>query len=280
MKKYLFLTSICIGALFVLVSCEQNKEYECHLIYENELKNETRSVSALNDSLAYIDGAWWFMTGLEEYSKHQDIFSQPISFYVTRKGKQDTIRTYATSYDNKIKEIVEEIEKQRLLEQKRWAENQETIKNLRKYFDYEIDEFTKKTFVEPKARPKYINVNGCYCYFQLENDVKAYNLRMKLQYEGNNWIFFSHVQWNVDGWTYEYTPSEIKRDHDSRVWEWFDDSSKNDALALLIVKIANCKSASYRLMGNTRTQTFKLTSAQIEAIKRTYDLYLAYNGEL
>lgn len=186
-------------------------------------------------------------------------------FYDSREAAEDDYYAYTSGHHLYIRETPEMI--------------QEKAAAYQKYFDYNTDEFTNVTWVMPIERERIVQFPTIYCYFQLDG-TKASNLRMYLRYAGDKWLFFDKVQWKIDDWTCEYVPSNLKKDHSTTVWEWFDDSSSNGELAVIISKIASCNMASYRLVGDSRTETVKLIDVDIASIKRTVELYKIYGGSL
>jgi hypothetical protein len=153
------------------------------------------------------------------------------------------------------------------------------IKELKNFFRIKTDEFstTGLTWYQPKSAPNYSNRNALYCYFHTENNV-ASNLRFKLQYYSEDWLFFDKVQFSIDGKAYEYIPSKTETDSGDggHIWEWFDESVYESDRELLNA-LANAKSAKMKLSGKY-FDVRNITKEQIKAIKQTLDLYEAMGG--
>ncbi|HWB24684.1 MAG TPA: hypothetical protein VG738_04350 [Chitinophagaceae bacterium] len=153
------------------------------------------------------------------------------------------------------------------------------IKDLLKYFSVKKDEFstTNTVWYGVKTIPDYVNVNTIYCYFGTDNGV-ADNLRFRIQYTADDWLFFKQVQFSIDGKAFEYEPSDTKTDNgDGRIWEWFDEgltSADKD----LIYALANAKTAKMKLIGTHYYSVKEITQSQITGISRTLDLYKAMGG--
>jgi hypothetical protein len=152
------------------------------------------------------------------------------------------------------------------------------IKELKQFFRIDKDEYSLDgiTWYKPKSAPNYINRNGLYCYFQTENN-KSSNLRFRLQYYSDEWLFFNKVQFLIDEKPYEYIPSSTETDNGDggHIWEWFDESVKYEKDKELIHALANAKSAKMKLIGRQYHREKNITKDQIKAIKQCLDLYNA-----
>lgn len=99
-------------------------------------------------------------------------------------------------------------------------------------------------------------------------------LRMKMQYHGEDWIFFKKAYLSYDGNTMEI-PFDEYREKDTEVsggvWEWIDVPVDNNILKF-IKNMVNGKTVKWRLQGKyTETKTF--TTKEIEGFK---EILLAY----
>lgn len=155
------------------------------------------------------------------------------------------------------------------------------IKELEPFFYAKKDEFDPNGLVwyKPKSAPKYTNRNGIYCYFQSNKGMPS-NLRLRLQYYADDWLFFKKVQFSIDGKAYEYIPMDTETDsgNGGKIWEWFDESMGKSNTELLDA-LANAKSAKMKLIGDQYYDIKTINSTQIRDIKRTLDLYKAMGGE-
>lgn len=160
------------------------------------------------------------------------------------------------------------------------AETAKTIKDLSRYFTFKKDEFSidDRVWVEPKDKPLYIDVNAIFCYFQTNNN-KASNLRLKIQYTADDWLFIRSYKFSIDGMAFDYRPDDIKRDNSSNIWEWAD----NQITAFdqsLITALMMAKSAKIRYVGEQYHKDRNITSQQLLSIKRTVQLYRAMGGTI
>ena len=160
------------------------------------------------------------------------------------------------------------------------AESAQSIKELKPFFDFKKDDFSSsdKQWVTPKDAPKYVNRNGIYCYFQV-NDGKANNFRLKIQYAADDWLFIKYYIFSIDDMVFEYRPDNIETDHDSSIWEWAD----NQVTAIdnsLINALAMAKKAKIKFEGRQYYKVKEITPAQLKSIQRTLKLYRAMGGTL
>lgn len=290
--------TVIISTLVLFVSCSGNglKQKRSYYYEQTDIRGHVSydTIKAETDSAAYVDAIEKFaISGAVdekmriEYPSMYSGQTKPLRFTLTNEMGEIIHRPNCISEDDEIKiskDCYDHVLKRSSGNSQNVTHISSTpdsvkIASLKKFFNYKEDEFSDKVWVTPKNAPKYVNVNGCYSYFQLNGD-RASNMRLKLQYHGDNWLFFRLVQWNIDGWKYDFYPSDTKTDHNSDVWEWFDLSANETGVSEIITKLATCSSAKYRLVGDTRSKTVTLTAKQIEDFKRTLDLYYAYNGNL
>lgn len=299
---------IIIITLLTLTACENKKSYKYVEIVDEESvfggtdrkEKEAKIIKASSDSSAYLDAFQKFCISIKVNKDMQSslgkTYSTPRDFKLY--DEKDNEISSSISFPNKElreKEIQENIFalKNSLQESvdKSKKEQQETfaktatidsakVKELEKLFRIKVDEFSNnnKKWYKPKSAPIYTNANGLYCYFQTENGMPS-NLRFRLQYYNDDWLFFSRVQFAIDGKAYEYIPMDTETDsgNGGYIWEWFDESvSESDKD--LINALANAKSAKMKLIGRQYYDTKTISQTQINAIKQTLELYKAMGG--
>jgi len=151
------------------------------------------------------------------------------------------------------------------------------VKSLQSLFIVKKDEFNDYAWIKPKSRPIYVNSNGFYCYFAKNNDGTVSNFRFVGQYASSEWLFIKKVVFNIDGENVQFYPEDIKTDHDTSIWEWFDEqivSSNSD----LINKIANAKKVKVRFHGDQYYDDKVMSQSNIKSIKNTLEYYKAFGG--
>lgn len=301
-KKY-FVFILILG---LFSSCDKSYKYVETVQQESILggtdtkDSEEKIIKAPNDSAAYLEAYKNFCIS-SKISKDmkQSLgkpFSTPLSFklyndkeeditnttlFITRAKQEKEIEKQIFSMNNSIQRAVDENKKEETENFKKTAKiDSAKIKNLKKYFRNRKDEFseTGKTWYEPKSAPKYVNKNALYCYFQTEDGIPN-NLRFKLQYFSDEWLFIQKVQFSIDGKAYEYVPSKTETDNgDGNIWEWFDESV-NASDKDLLMALSQAKKAKMKLLGRQYFEIKPITQDQILNIKRTIELYIAMGGK-
>jgi hypothetical protein len=140
------------------------------------------------------------------------------------------------------------------------------VKNIKWYYD--------------KTSPRFVNYNGFYLYMGREGEGEPW-LRLKIQYAGEDWLFIESYYINVDGETFQISPSygEIERDNDSTVWEWYDATPSSTDLYML-QKIANSKKTVMRIEGRQYYKDVTITQTQKNAIRNILTAYQGFGGSL
>lgn len=182
--------------------------------------------------------------------------------------------------DNEKKELEKKRLEEARLDSISKAENAKTIKELSKHFTFKKDEFSTDglAWVTPKDAPRDVNRNGIYCYFQTNND-RASNLRLKIQYTADDWLFIRYYIFSIDGMVFEYRPDDIETDHKSTIWEWADNQVTMFDQSL-INALMMAKSAKIRYVGKQYHKDRTITAQQLLSIKRTVQLYRAMGGAI
>lgn len=155
------------------------------------------------------------------------------------------------------------------------------IKSLEHYFTFEEDEFDvqKRKWVKPKSAAKYVNQSTIYFYFA-SNEKQVSKLRLRFQYVDSKWLFIKKYIFNIDEFPIEFTPAEVKRDNEGgMIWEWSDDEM-TPFEANLVELIENCKSIKVKIIGDDYSKVKTISNKEIEAMKKTIELYKAMGGSI
>jgi hypothetical protein len=302
-----FFVLVLIATL--MTACDNNKSYkyveitaEQGLLGDIEKKEkEPKTIEASSDSAAYLDAFKFFCISLKISQDMQQtlgkVYSTPVNFkLINDKGEDITNTVHFSEKEKKEKEIAEQIfamrntlqdsvEKNKADNSKHFKETAQVdsvkVKNLAKYFNQKKDEFSNdnKIWYKPKSAPQYTNRNGLYCYFQTENGIPS-NLRFRFQYYADNWLFFSRIQFAIDGTAYEYIPENTETDSGDggKIWEWFDESLSQEDKEL-IYALADAKSAKMKIIGRQYYDEKTISQEQIKSIKQTLELYHALGGQ-
>lgn len=200
---------------------------------------------------------------------------------VAERAKIEREKFYNDSVaaDNKKKESEKKRLEEARLDSISKVETAKTIKELSKYFTFKKDEFSNndRVWVAPKNVPS-LNRNGIYCYFQTNKD-RASNLRLKVQYAADDWLFIQYYIFSIDGMALEYRPDNIETDHNSTIWEWADNQVTSFDQSL-ITALMMAKSAKIRYVGRQYYKDRTITAQQLLSIKRTVQLYRAMGGRI
>ncbi len=290
-----------------LTSCDKSYKYVEKVTEESILggtdikEKDEETIIAKDDSTAFLEAFKKFCISVKVNKDMAQsmgkTYSTPLSFkllndkgeditnttlFATRTQREKEIEEQIFSMKNSIQDAVENNKKEKAEEYKQNAKiDSAKIKELKPFFRVRKDEFstTGKTWYEPKSAPSYINRNGLYCYFQTENDMPT-NLRFRMQYYSDEWLFFSKVQFSIDGKAYEYVPNGTETDNGDggHIWEWFDQSVSESDKELLNA-LANAKTAKMKLIGRQYFDIRNISQEQIKGIKRTLELYTAMGGK-
>lgn len=159
------------------------------------------------------------------------------------------------------------------------SENAAKAKKLLSGLTPKRDDFKSTTFYYGSKQP-YANVNQLYLYLGVDDDPKYIpGLRMKIQYAGDDWIFWTKAEALVDGNKMQLGGmGTIDRDNESgKVWETTDSSINPDGMnginnLMVIRAIAESDKAVLRLSGK-RTKDRTITSSEKRAIKKVLAAY-------
>ena len=292
----------------VLTSCNSDKKYTyVEVVLEKGIfggvdkkEKEPKIIRAKNDTLAYLEAYQSFCIAVKVNKDMQETYgempSTPLefkllndngenivnsTFFVTKAEEEQKIEERVFSRSNSIKESAESIEKEKIEDFKKVVKiDSAKVKELEKFFTLKKDEFSNnnKIWYTPKSAPQYTNRNGIYCYFQTENGMPS-NLRFRVQYYNDDWLFFKKIQFSIDNKAYEYIPMDTETDsgNGGYIWEWFDESATSSDKELLYA-LANAQNAKMKFIGRQYHDIKTITQEQKLAIKRTLELYNALGG--
>lgn len=306
MKRMFFLGLLLTMILFE--SCEFKKSYKYIEVISDESifggvdikEKEPKTIMAISDSVAYLEAYQLFCISQKVNNDMKEamgkVYSTPIKFKLMDKDGNDImnsiyfenreklekeIENRIFSINNSIKESVDKSKEEENEAFKLTAKKDSLkIKELKPFFIEKKDEFDPNELVWhiPKSAPQYTNMNGIYCYFQSNKGMPS-NLRFRIQYYADEWLFFSKVQFSIDGKAYEYVPSDTETDNGNggKIWEWFDEPI-HDLDKELLNALANAKSAKMKFIGRQYYDIKTISATQISDIKRTIDLFQAMGG--
>ena len=185
----------------------------------------------------------------KQFSDAKEKLNGLISLYA---GKKDILDELMRDYN-----LISELEKK---------QSQQALSKLSKRYD----KFQDITWYSSPNSPRYRNYNAFYIYFGSSDNSKL-SLRLVVQYESDDWLFIDSAAVNVDGVNYSIS-GDWERDHDSRIWEWIDETLDDREMIEAIIK---SKSAVIRFEGNQYYNTRTISASQKQSMR---DVLLAYDG--
>lgn len=138
------------------------------------------------------------------------------------------------------------------------------------------DKLEKITWYRDSSSPRYTNYDGFYLYFGKKEGATPW-LRLRIQYESDDWLFIKGFSVYVDDNVYQKQSANFERDHDSRIWEWYDENPSTSDLQM-IRDIILSKKATIRFYGNQYHDDMTITSSQKTALKNVLIAYEALGG--
>lgn len=275
----------------IFIACNKNYRYVESVEEALTTQEKEETFTEKNDTLAFLRAYKNFLVSKkskEDLKKHnvsnkivkafklynpngQDISN--ISF-VSRKKAMVKIEKEVMSRPSTLDKIRNDLEKERVSKI-----DSSKVKELAPFFKEKKDEFEGYIWIEPKTKPKYRNQNGFYLCFIKTKEGYPTNLRFVGQYTADNWLFIQTVKFNIDGNIWDYNPNDIKRDNNTKIWEWFDDNVESSN-ASLIEAIAYAKNPiKVRFIGRQYYDERIISKKEIKSILETIQYYKALGGK-
>ena len=286
MRKILLLMLMAIS----MVSCSKLKTYTYtfnSIDRWGDEKPKTEVIKAMSDSLAFIDAyERRFISESVFYDmlvllKDTASFSI-LDFSLTDDDGRDVLSIPFANRDSILKSMYDEMVMPSKVKYESMLAEMENSRvkadKLKPYFSFRKDEFGGQVWVEPKDAPKHVNVNGVFCYFMLV-DGKPSNLRFRIQYRADDWLFIQSYKFLIDGNTYDYVPNKVERDNDTYIWEW-SDSPVTILSESLLKSLSNANTVKIRFVGRQYHKDKDITDKQIASIKRTLEYFYALGGKI
>ena len=201
---------------------------------------------------------------------------------VSCSGKSDALTkeqldSIELAKEDSIQSVKELRAKQDSIKKAKKLKNDSIITSLQSKFRSKKDDFYELTRITHKTFPYSLQSTGIQIYFQRDNkDSSVSNLRFRIQYYGEDWLFIRFVVFNIDGKEVTYIPDVVKRDNYTSVWEWCDESA--DHVVGLINKISKAKSIKMMFVGSEGRIVRTMSQQSIKAFKETLDYYIALGG--
>lgn len=177
----------------------------------------------------------------------------------------------STEYQKAKKNLQTVIEKQEARKKAAEAKRLQAVNRLKK----EYDDVSGITWYKNPYFTHYNNRNLISLY--IGQDGNSVWLRLKMSYEGDEWIFFENAYLSYDENTKtilfdKYDNKDTESGYGGRVWEWID-VNVDESLYDYLKEFVNGKSLKMRLSGKyTRTRT--ISGNEKQALQ---DVLLAYD---
>ncbi|MBR5106165.1 MAG: hypothetical protein IKU93_07020 [Alistipes sp.] len=269
---------VIVGLALALVSCGPSREEYYSLLDEkNKLEanviNLNLEITHLKETLAnYETSPDRIYVEAVELIKNKDI--DGVSAVCAKLEKYHPASAECQKAKSELQRLKDEKEAQIKAEK---AKRLQAVSKLKK----EYDDVSGTTWYYNRHFTHYNNKNLTSLYIGKKGETVW--LRLKMSYEGEDWIFFENAFLSYDGNTKtivfdRYRDKESDNGYGGRVWEWID-VSVNDELLAFIKDMVNGKSLKMRLSGKY-TETRVLSYDEKVALK---EVLLAYdvlkNGE-
>lgn len=150
----------------------------------------------------------------------------------------------------------------------------DSIAELSPKFKQIVDEFEDYTWIKHNTSPNYTNCNTIYLYFKKNADGRFKNLRLRIQYEADDWLFINRVVFNCDGENFIYLPLDMQSDlGHGRIWEWSDDLVITKHDTEIVYKIAKANQVKVKFKGSKYYATRTMDDEELRAFKETFEYY-------
>jgi hypothetical protein len=144
------------------------------------------------------------------------------------------------------------------------------LSTLRQVYDQVED----LAFYSDWSSPQYSNINGFFLSLGYSGKMNLYNLFLRIQYTGEDWLFIDGYTISIDGKNYYYKDLyfDVKRDNNTKVWEVYS-RPVNDADIKILKEIINSTQTIIRCQGKDGRYDMILTYDQKMALKNVLDCY-------
>lgn len=128
-----------------------------------------------------------------------------------------------------------------------------------------------------KSSPSYNNQNGFFLYIGKKENESPW-MRLRIQYYSDDWLFINSFIVVADGKRFERNQVKFDRDHDSNIWEWYDENL-TEADLQMIRAVIDSKEAVIRFHGQKYKNDKIITASQKASLQRVLDAYKALGGK-
>lgn len=139
------------------------------------------------------------------------------------------------------------------------------------------DKLEDITFYQDSGTHTWLET-GFYLYFIRSSKQGFINLRLKMTYVADNWLFINSFFIVADGQKFEKPIAKFKRENDSRsIWEWYDEPVSSEDLKM-ITAIIESKEATIRFKGSQYYSDHEITFLEKLKLKSVLNAIRALSG--
>ena len=247
--KIFFLVSI----LFLLIGCH-DKEKEAELT--NKIKELETQLDDCKNGAEKLSARMKLSFERKDYDDCKNIYHE----MEKRHPDSELFSDVKKIYEKVINIENKKAEELRLRKERERKEKLRSLNKLKKRYD----DVSGITWYE---QPYFVHYNNLFrtSIYIGQNNSQIW-LRLKMSYQGDNWIFFNAAFLSYEGNTREIYFDEYKEKKTdngySGVWEWIDVSVPDDLIPFLR-EFATSKRAKMRFSGKyTRTRTLSAKERQ------------------
>lgn len=122
--------------------------------------------------------------------------------------------------------------------------------------------------------------NDIYFYFNTKDGVPE-PLRLVVHFYADDPIKFYKLRFDLDGFQYEYEPTNIKRTTEGKFYAEGFDNAMDEKSRDFVAGLAHCEAADVLLVSERGVNhRLYLTEKQLKHFKETYELYRKMGGKL
>lgn len=165
------------------------------------------------------------------------------------------------------------------------TQSEAKVKKILKGLRVKTDDFEEVSFYYGGGVIPYTNINRLFLYMPYKDGSRP-SLRMKVQYAGEDWIFWNEAELKVDGEKMSLLGmGTVDRDNDGgKVWEFTDSrvdrNSMDDENNLRVIReVATSKTTTIRLSGKYRNDR-TITNSEKKAMREILEAYDSIMEEL
>ena len=140
----------------------------------------------------------------------------------------------------------------------------------------ESDEIKGITWFSHQNSPSRGDYLSAY-FGSTAGSAEGYPLRLKLRYQGENWLFFRSVTVKADAQIFELAELDVERDNSGGVvWEWADFALEDHPM---LEAWLNAERVVVRFNGDKYYHDLVVPRAQLNQLREVYQAWQAMGGK-